>query len=109
MVKTNWINKFEGIFGNVGNLERIWKEIARNSKEFEGMRRDFERTFEAILKGFEKKEFYGALKNFEKMKNWKKYKNILENWKGILTEFIRSLTKFCKKRNFKDLRAFTDF
>jgi hypothetical protein len=42
-------------------LERIWKEIARNSKEFEGMRKDFERTFEGILKGFEKK---GILRGF---------------------------------------------
>jgi len=45
-------------------LERIWKEIARNSKEFEGMRRDFERTFEGILKGFEKKGILRGFKEF---------------------------------------------
>ena len=72
------------------------------------MRKDFERTFEGILKGFEKKEFYGALQIWknEKLKKLQKHFRELErNFNGIYKEFY----EICKKRNFKDLRAFTDF
>lgn len=105
IVKTNWINKFEGIFGNVGNLERIWKEIARNSKEFEGMRKDFERTFEGILKGFEKKGILRGFTEFwknEKLKKLQKHFRELErNFNGIYKEFYEIL----QKKEFQGLKG----